>query len=62
MNKLVYFNYSGEKDICCGDNYRNFLAYAFQQADYFMLVYVNYYGGGYTKSMKDFKKPLSHTR
>lgn len=59
MEKYVYFrNDNQEIDYCSGDVYLNFLDYAFEEADHFMLVYVNYYGKGYTSTMKAFKKSL----
>ena len=59
MNKVIYFNNDDQKnDYCAGRIYFDFLDYAFAEADYFMLVYVNYYSKGYTKMMKYFKKAL----
>ena len=58
MTKYVYFNGNQKKDYCSGTVYYNFIDYAFSNTDYFMLVYVNYYGSGYSKVMKDFKREL----
>lgn len=54
MDKIVILNQE-----CKGQTYYDFLDYAFSQADYFMLVYVNYYRKGYTKSQKHFKTALN---
>lgn len=60
MEKVIYFNNSYNKPDCCsGEKYFEFLDYAFGEADYFMLVYVNYYGKGYSKEMKQFKNSLA---
>ncbi|MBQ2933304.1 MAG: hypothetical protein IJE02_01640 [Clostridia bacterium] len=59
MDKVIYFNNEGQKvDNCSGQVYFEFLDYAFRESDYFMLVYVNYYGNGYSKTMKLFKNEL----
>lgn len=58
MTKYIYFKGCQVEDFCCGKIYYSFVDYAFSQSDYFMLVYVNYYGKGYSKIMKDFKKSL----
>lgn len=39
-------------------NYYKFLDYAFEKSDFFMLVYVNYYGKGYSKKQKYYKEKL----
>ena len=59
MDKVIFFenNYQSEC-LCSGDVYFDFLDYAFDTADFFMLVYVNYYGKGYSATMKAFKKEL----
>lgn len=57
MDKVIYFS-SDNKDLCCEQVYFDFLDYAFLRTDYFMLVYVNYYGKGYSKMMKYYKKKL----
>lgn len=54
--KLIYLNRND--NICSGRTYDSFLNYAFSKTDYFMLVYVNYYGKGYTSQMKQFEKQL----
>ena len=56
MEKVIYFN-NGEKD-CNGQLYVDFLDYAFSKSDFFMLVYINYNGKGYTKRQKNFKQSL----
>lgn len=59
MDKVIYFNNDNQrKDYCYGKVYFDFLDYAFEETDFFMLVYVNYYGKGYTKMMKYFKNAL----
>ena len=39
-------------DACSGQAYYDFIDYAFSICDYFMLVYVNYCGKGFPKTMK----------
>ncbi len=59
MEKYIYFQNSNQKkDYCTGKVYSDFIDYAFSVSDYFMLVYVNYYGKGYSKTMREFKKLL----
>lgn len=59
MEKVVFFKNDGQKfDYCCDLVYQEFLDYAFDETDFFMLVFVNYNGKGYTKAMKEFKKAL----
>ena len=59
MDKVVYFKNDDQRtDYCSGAVYRNFLEYAFSRTDYFMLVYVNYYGKGYSGIMKSFMRDL----
>ena len=59
MDSVIFFeNTSQNNCLCAGDNYPLFLDYAFDVADFFMLVYVNYYGNGYSAIMKKFKKEL----
>lgn len=59
MEYIVYFDNKNQATDCCdGQVYLDFLEYAFSVTDYFMLVYVNYYGKGYTRVMKDFDKRL----
>ena len=59
MDKYIYFNDTKEgKLLCPGEAYHNLIDYAFSQADYFMLVFVNYYGKGYAAPMKYFKAKL----
>ena len=61
MNKerIVFFKNEDQKnDRCSGTTYEQFIDYAFNHTDFFMLVYVNYYNKGYTKKMKSFMKSL----
>ena len=59
MDKYIYFNDTKEGELLCpGEAYYNLIDYAFSQADYFMLVFVNYYGKGYAAPMKYFKAKL----
>lgn len=59
MDKVIYFqNDSQRVDRCAGQTYFDFLDYAFDHTDYFMLVYVNYYGKGYSKTMNFFRNAL----
>ena len=61
MNKVIYFNNDSKTlNLCCNETYFDFLDYAFSKADYFMLVYVNYYGKGYTKQQKYFRNKLKN--
>lgn len=56
---LIYFENNYQKvDPCSGQKYYDFLDYAFSVADFFMLVYVNYYGKGYSKIIKKFIEAL----
>ena len=60
MNKIIFFDNESQNLGCCAEQkYHLFLDYAFSKTDYFMLVYVNYYGKGYTKSQKHFRDALS---
>ena len=56
MQKIIYFDKVEEK--CINETYQNFIDYAFENTDYFMLVYVNYYGKGYTKTMRYYRDAL----
>lgn len=59
MDKVVYFKNDDQRTDCCtGKLYHDFLDYAFDRTDFFMLVYVNYYGKGYTRIMKSFMQDL----
>ncbi len=59
MDSSIFIDYSDKKiDPFGGTVYSNLIDYAFEESDYFMLVYVNYYGKGYTRIMKDFKNAL----
>lgn len=55
----IHHNYY---DACSGQAYYDFIDYAFSICDYFMLVYVNYCGKGFPKTMKAFRKALSPYR
>ena len=59
MRRVVYFENCNQKiDLCCDEVYRNFIDSAFSKTDYVMLVYVNYYGKGYSKQMKMYRDLL----
>ena len=59
MSTLFYFKNQGIRDsLCAGQKYIDFLDYAFSKSNYFMLVFVNYYGKGYTERQKYFKHKL----
>lgn len=59
MDKVIYFFNDNQRiDSCSGQVYFDFLDYAFEESNYFMLVYVNYYGKGYSETMKFFKNAL----
>lgn len=59
MCRIIYFNNDNQKkDYCSNQTYYDFLEYAFAEATYFMLVYVNYYGRGYSAKMKKFRSAL----
>ena len=60
MDKTVCFKTDPtENDTCCsGQTYRDFLDYAFDKFDHFMLVYINYGGKGYKKNKKYFRNKL----
>ena len=55
MDKIVFFdNKNQTNDVCNGKMYNDFIDYAFENTDYFMLVYVNYYSKGYSRKQKYF--------
>ena len=59
MDKVIHFYKNAEDEyLWCGQTYYDFIDYAFDKADYFMLVYVNYYGKGYSAQQKYFKEKL----
>lgn len=58
MDKVIYFEPEAKKRICSGKVYQEFLDYAFSKANYFMLVYINYSGKGYSKKCKYFENKL----
>jgi len=63
MRKVLYFDSIGGKtDKCSGHVYYAFLDYAFNQSNYFMLVFNNYYGKGLSKKTKEFKQKLNPYR
>lgn len=55
MDKVIYFNNSENVSSMV---YYDFIDYAFSKTDYFMLVYINYYGKGYTSKQKFFRMSL----
>ncbi len=58
--KVIYFENDGQRyDYCRDQVYQNFIDYAFNEADYFMLVYESYYRKGLNSRMKYFKNALS---
>lgn len=56
--RLIWLPASEDHTVCSGAAYHAFLDYAFEKTDYFMLVYINYFGKGYTKKQKLFKTLL----
>lgn len=58
MKEILYFDNTPTVDYCCGKSYYEFIDYAFNESDYFMLVYINYNQNGYTKFMKETKELL----
>ena len=59
MERIIFFENDNQyESVCSGTIYFDFLDYAFAHTDYFMLVYVNYYGKGYSPTMKDYSKKL----
>ncbi len=58
MDKIAYLDMDKKDDDRTGEVYRAFIDYAFEKTDYFMLVYINHFGHGYTKDQKYFKKAL----
>ena len=46
------------EDVCCGEAYQKFLDFCFENYDYFMLVYVNDMGKGFTAEQKNFLQKL----
>ena len=59
MDMVIYFdNENQTEDRCAGQVYFDYLDYAFAKCDYFMLVYVDYYGEGYTEKQCFFKRAL----
>lgn len=51
-NKVLYI------DNCRNEKYMSFVDYAIKSSDYFMLVYINYYSKGLSKTAKEIKKSL----
>lgn len=43
---------------CSGEDYSTFISYTLDNSDYFMLVYVNYYGEGLSSIAKQIKNSL----
>ena len=59
MKKQIFFDTNNFTTYpCVGKAYLDFIDYAFEKTDYFMLVYINWYGKGYSKSMKHFRDAL----
>ena len=59
MHTYVMFqNENKAKDKCSGEIYKQFLDYAFCRADYFMLVYVDENGKGFSSIMQTFENDL----
>ena len=54
-HEINYFNPNDQPPLCGGQNYLDFLDYAFSRTDYFMLVYTNYHGKGYSTRQKNIK-------
>lgn len=44
---------------CKNRQYESFLEYALKSTDYFMLVYINYYNHGYSKTIKEIRSELA---
>lgn len=62
MEEIIFFNQDNGTSVCRDQVYFEFLDYAFSKTDYFMLVYVNYYGKGYKKNQKEIKNKLEPYR
>lgn len=63
MKRILYFytaSFSGneEIDICNDETYREFLDYAFEISNFFMLLYRNWYNRGYSEIQKSYMKDL----
>lgn len=58
MNNVLYFDSQQQINSCLIKAYKKFIDYAFERTDYFMLVFVDYYGQGYSSSMEHFEKTL----
>ena len=58
MGKRIFFHGYWDQIGCTGEVYQRFIDYAFEQADSFMLVYVNSGGHGYTKRQKYYRDNL----
>ena len=58
MDKVIFFNRDSKEGFCTGNKYLNFIDYAFGKTDSFMLVYINYYAKGYSKTQKYFRDKL----
>ena len=46
------------ENLCSGQLYYDFLDYAFSKTDCFSLIYVNFFGRGYSNEMKHFRELL----
>lgn len=47
---------------CSGEDYSTFISYTLDNSDYFMLVYVNYYGEGLSSIAKQIKTVLNNIK
>ena len=54
--------YNCAEERCVGDVHHAFLDYAFSQANFFMLVFANYYGKGLPARAKQIQKELKPFR
>lgn len=60
MINTIFIDYSNNNmsNLFSGENYYELIDYEFENSDFFMLVYVNYYGKGYSAEMKKIKCAL----
>ena len=59
MRSVLHFNIGTEPDCHNSKNiYDKFIDYAFDKADYFMLVFINFYNKGYSEKQIEFKRNL----
>ncbi len=57
-NTVIFFEEDEMGERCSGEVYDRFIDYAFEVADFFMLVYTNYGNKGYKKEQKEFRELL----